>query len=61
MPGFTAEASLCATDGCYYAVSNNNALDTSKQILPQRIFKPPVDCDSMECYQSGGYMVCYCS
>ena len=63
LPGFTAELSLRATDELDYTFTLRGLTECASEyaITPQFIHRPPVDCDSMECYQQGGYIFCYCA
>ena len=65
IPGFTAQASLDKSEVGFVgeiskavrSVGEVAAHAVTAQFITHR---PPVDCDFMECYQRGGYIICWC-
>jgi hypothetical protein len=65
LPGFTAESSLCKTDELHHLLGGHCSTESNpQQVIPAQFssidHRYPVDCDSLSCYQLGGYFVCYC-
>lgn len=63
IPGFGAEASLYNTEERYRAVMSEFTESVSPHSITAQFplhRPPPIDCDSLECHQQGGYIVCHC-
>jgi hypothetical protein len=61
IPTFTAAASLHETDHLYHEpVRGSKGAVPDRVTTAQFIHHFPVDCDSIQCYRHGGYLVCFC-
>jgi hypothetical protein len=64
MPGFTAAHSSYKSDKLYHNLGVRRSMESvprSAITAQAQFIHFPVDCDFIECYQSGGHFICYCS